>query len=44
MKRVQTDTHIEVNYENRYSLYDEVEQVQKPVIENRSIKTATAVP
>lgn len=33
MKRVQTNTHIEVEYQNRYALYDEVEQVQKPVVE-----------
>jgi myo-inositol-1-phosphate synthase len=44
MKRVQTNTHIEVEYQNRYALYDEVEQVQKPVVVEKKIKTATAVP
>lgn len=44
MKRVQTDTHIEVSYENRYALFDEQEQCSKPVSVQKSIKTATTVP
>lgn len=39
-----TETHINVQYENRFQMYDEAENISKPVSVKKQIKTATAVP
>lgn len=44
LTRVTTDSHIEVNYQNRFALYDETEQCSKPVVQNKQIKTESKVP
>jgi myo-inositol-1-phosphate synthase len=44
LNRVETDTHIEVNYANRYALFDEKEQCSKPVVTNKKMRTVKKVP
>jgi myo-inositol-1-phosphate synthase len=39
-----TDSHIEVTYTNRYSLYDEAEQCSKPITQTKRIRTESKVP
>ena len=40
----ETETHIEVNYQTRFALYDEAEQTSKPVVHNKRIVTERKVP
>ena len=44
IKRTETESDIEVTYQNRFQLYDEAEQVSKAVLQTKSIKTEKAVP
>jgi myo-inositol-1-phosphate synthase len=44
LNRVENDTHIEVNYASRYALFDEKEQVSKPVVTNKKMSTVKKVP
>ena len=39
-----SDNHIEVTYQSRFTLYDEVENVYRPVVQEKSIRTDTRVP
>ena len=44
LTRVENDTHIEVNYANRYALFDEKEQCSKPVVSEKKMRTEKKVP
>lgn len=44
LQRNITETHIEVSYQNRYALFDEAEQMSKPVVQQKKIRTAKQVP
>jgi myo-inositol-1-phosphate synthase len=44
LTKTQTNTHINVEYSNRYALFDEAEQVQKPIVTTKRIATETTVP
>jgi len=44
MNVTKTDTHIEVNYQNRFSLYDEATNTSKPITQDKAIKTDIRVP
>lgn len=44
LTREQTETHIEVKYQTRFALFDETENVAKPVVQDKSIRTDRRVP
>lgn len=42
--KTETDTGIEVTYQNRFTLYDEAEQASRSVLQTKRIVTEKAVP
>ena len=44
IERVETETEIQVTYQNRFSLYDEAERVSRPCLQQKVIQTEKRVP
>jgi len=44
IERKQSEHHIEVTYQNRFALYDEAQNVSRPVVQEKTIRTDTRVP
>lgn len=39
-----TESHIEVTYQNRFALFDETQNISKPIIQEKVIRTELKVP
>lgn len=44
ISRKVVDGHIEVNYQSRFALYDEVSKAPKAIVQEKSIRTSTRIP
>jgi len=44
ISRSETEAAIDVNYQNRFTLFDESEQAARAVLQNKHISTEKAVP
>ena len=44
IERKQSEHHIEVTYQNRFALFDEAQNVSRPVVQEKIIRTDTRVP
>ena len=44
IQRNETESEIDVTYQSRFTLFDEVEQVPRSVLQTKNIKTQKAVP
>jgi len=44
ISKTQTESHIQVTYQNRFALYDDTQNISTPIIQEKTIKTDIKVP